>query len=44
MSQIGLAIPLLILYEGSIVAVKLIEKRRAAAEAAQDAESDRTVT
>ncbi|MDP2816049.1 MAG: twin-arginine translocase subunit TatC [Rectinemataceae bacterium] len=27
-SQIGLALPLLVLYEGSIIAVKLIEKRR----------------
>jgi sec-independent protein translocase protein TatC len=39
MSQIGLAIPLLILYEGSIFAVKLIEKKRGETEAAEDAES-----
>ena len=37
-SQIGLAIPTLLLYEASIISVKLVEKRRAAAEAARAAE------
>ena len=36
-SQFGLAIPTLILYEGSILAVKVVERRRAAAEAARTA-------
>jgi sec-independent protein translocase protein TatC len=36
-SQFGLAIPTLILYEGSILAVKYVERRRAAAEAARTA-------
>ena len=30
----SLALPMLLLYEGSVIAVKMIEKRRAAAEAA----------
>jgi sec-independent protein translocase protein TatC len=38
MSQIGLAIPLLILYEGSIFAVRLIERKKAQTEAAEDAD------
>lgn len=37
MSQIGLAVPLMILYEGSIFAVKVIDKKRAQAEAAEAA-------
>jgi sec-independent protein translocase protein TatC len=37
-SQIGMAIPTVLLYEGSILAVTLMEKRRAAADAAKDAE------
>jgi sec-independent protein translocase protein TatC len=37
MSQIGLAVPLMLLYEASIVAVKMIEKKRAESEAAEAA-------
>jgi sec-independent protein translocase protein TatC len=37
-SQIGLAIPLLLLYEISIWSVRLVEKQRAAREAAEEAE------
>lgn len=37
-SQIGLAVPMYLLYELSIISVRMIEKRRAAALAAQDAE------
>ncbi|MGH6886352.1 MAG: twin-arginine translocase subunit TatC, partial [Geminicoccales bacterium] len=37
-SQIGLAIPIILLYELSIVAVRIVERRRAAAEAAEEAE------
>ena len=37
-SQIGLAIPMLLLYEVSIWSVKLVEKQRAEREAAEDAE------
>lgn len=37
MSQIGLAVPLMILYEGSIFAVRVIEKKRAKAEAEEAA-------
>jgi sec-independent protein translocase protein TatC len=37
MSQIGLAVPLMILYEGSIFAVRVIEKKRAQAEAEEAA-------
>jgi sec-independent protein translocase protein TatC len=37
-SQIGLAIPMLLLYELSIWSVKLVEKQRAAREAAEEAE------
>jgi sec-independent protein translocase protein TatC len=33
-SQLGLAIPTLLLYEASILAVRMVEKRRATAEAA----------
>ena len=39
-SQIGLAIPILLLYEISILAVRMVEKRRAEAEAAEAAESE----
>ena len=34
LSQASLAIPLLLLYEGSIIAVRIVEKRAAAAKAA----------
>ena len=37
-SQIGLAIPILVLYEISIIAVRIVERRRAEAEAAEEAE------
>jgi sec-independent protein translocase protein TatC len=36
-SQIGLAIPILLLYELSIIAVRMVERRRAQAEAAEEA-------
>jgi sec-independent protein translocase protein TatC len=36
-SQIGLAIPILLLYELSIIAVRMVERRRAEAEAAEEA-------
>jgi sec-independent protein translocase protein TatC len=36
-SQFGLAIPTILLYEGSIIAVKMVERRRAEAEAAEAA-------
>jgi sec-independent protein translocase protein TatC len=36
-SQIGLGVPILILYELSIIAVRIVEKRRAQAEAAEEA-------
>jgi sec-independent protein translocase protein TatC len=39
-SQIGLAIPLLLLYELSIIAVRHIERRRLAREAALSGEAD----
>lgn len=39
-SQCSLAVPLLILYEASIIAVRLMEKKRAADEAKLDAELD----
>jgi sec-independent protein translocase protein TatC len=39
-SQIGLAIPILLLYEISIVAVRMIERRRAEAEAAEESEGE----
>ena len=32
-SMCSLALPMLLLYEGAVVAVKMLEKRRAAAEA-----------
>lgn len=38
-SQVGLALPVLLLYEISIVAVRMAEKSRAAREAAEDAEA-----
>ena len=38
-SQISLAIPILLLYEISIISVKLVEKKRLAAQAAEDAET-----
>jgi sec-independent protein translocase protein TatC len=37
-SQIGLAVPILLLYEISIIAVRIVERRRAEAEAAEEAE------
>ena len=33
----SLALPMLLLYEGAVIAVKMLEKRRAAAEAAKAA-------
>ena len=39
-SQLSLAIPLLALYEISIVSARMVEKKRAEAEAAAAAESD----
>jgi sec-independent protein translocase protein TatC len=38
-SQVGLAIPMLLLYEVSIISVRLIEKQRAARDAELDADS-----
>jgi sec-independent protein translocase protein TatC len=38
-SQVGLAVPILLLYEISIVAVRIIERRRAEAEAAEESEA-----
>jgi sec-independent protein translocase protein TatC len=38
-SQISLALPTLLLYEGSILSVRMVERRRAAAEAARAAEA-----
>ena len=43
-SQIGLAIPILLLYEISVFLVRLGEKRRAAREAEEEAEASRDVT
>jgi sec-independent protein translocase protein TatC len=37
-SQIGLALPMYLLYELAIVSVRMVEKKRAAALAAQEAE------
>jgi sec-independent protein translocase protein TatC len=37
-SQVGLAVPIILLYELSIIAVRIVEKRRAEAEAAEAAE------
>ena len=37
-SQIGLAVPIILLYEISIIAVRIVERRRAEAEAAEEAE------
>jgi len=39
-SQIGLAVPTLLLYEISIYMARMVEKQRAAAEAASDADAD----
>ncbi|ACF01690.1 Sec-independent protein translocase, TatC subunit [Rhodopseudomonas palustris TIE-1] len=39
-SQASLAIPLLLLYEGSIIAVSIVEKKRAAADASANASTD----
>jgi sec-independent protein translocase protein TatC len=39
-SQVGLAVPIILLYELSIIAVRIVEKRRAEAEAAEAAEDD----
>jgi len=36
-SQISLAVPIILLYEASIIAVRMVEKRRAAREAAEEA-------
>jgi sec-independent protein translocase protein TatC len=36
-SQVGLAVPILVLYEISIIAVRIVERKRAEAEAAEDA-------
>jgi sec-independent protein translocase protein TatC len=36
-SQVGLAVPILLLYELSIIAVRIVERRRAEAEAAEEA-------
>jgi sec-independent protein translocase protein TatC len=41
-SQMSLAIPLLILYEGSIIAVGIVERRQAAAAAVPPASTDVT--
>jgi len=38
-SQIGLAVPMYLLYELSIISVRMVERRRAASLAAQDAEA-----
>jgi sec-independent protein translocase protein TatC len=38
-SQISLALPTILLYEASIYSVRIVERRRAAAEAARDAEA-----
>lgn len=43
-SQVGLAIPVILLYEISVLLVRLAEKRRAAREAAEEAESSRDLT
>jgi sec-independent protein translocase protein TatC len=37
-SQVGLGIPIIILYEASIIAVRMVERKRAEAEAAEEAE------
>jgi sec-independent protein translocase protein TatC len=39
-SQIGLAVPTLLLYEGSIISVKFVERRRAREEAAREASTE----
>ena len=39
LSQCSLAIPLLALYEGSIIAVRMVEKKAAAAQSASGASS-----
>src|SRR5918996_69229 len=39
-SQVGLAIPILVLYELSIISVRIVERRRAEAEAAEEAEDE----
>jgi sec-independent protein translocase protein TatC len=36
-SQIALAVPILLLYELSIIAVRMVERRRAQAQAAEEA-------
>ena len=43
-SQIGLAIPILLLYELSIIAVRMVERRRAQAEADEEAEAAAAAT
>jgi len=44
LSQMSLAIPLLVLYEGSIIAVGIVEKKAAAAKAAASAPSPPAAT
>ncbi|HEX6267703.1 MAG TPA: twin-arginine translocase subunit TatC, partial [Burkholderiales bacterium] len=39
-SQVGLALPIILLYEISIFAVRIVERRRAEAEAAEEAEEE----
>jgi sec-independent protein translocase protein TatC len=39
-SQIGLGLPIILLYELSIIAVRIVEKQRAAREAAEEADDD----
>ena len=43
-SQIGLAIPILLLYELSIIAVRMVERRRAQADADEEAEAAAAAT
>ena len=43
-SQIGLAVPILLLYELSIIAVRMVERRRAQAEADEEAEAAAAAT
>ena len=39
-SQIGLALPTILLYEASIISVRLVERRRASEEAAREAAAE----
>ena len=43
-SQIGLGLPIILLYELSILAVRAVERRRAAQEAEEEAEADSAST